>query len=73
MPVFKQICTDIRRRYTLGYVPDEVNNSSVFRNVKVTAQENGRKLKIRTRKEYSIARASESSAEQLEVIGRDGR
>ena len=54
LPVFNKISEDIRNRYTIGYVPDEENDKRRVRTVKVTAQENGRKLDVRTRVTYTI-------------------
>ena len=54
VPVFKKISKDIRNRYTIGYVPDEANDKRTIRQVKVIAEENGRKLAVRTRTSYSM-------------------
>jgi VWFA-related protein len=53
VPVFNKISKDIRNRYTIGYVPDEIHDTRVIRAVKVTAVKGGRKLVVRTRTTYS--------------------
>lgn len=64
LPVFDKISKDIRNCYTVGYVPDQINDKRVVRSVKVTAAENDRKLLVRTRTSYSTASLSELAAEQ---------
>jgi Ca-activated chloride channel homolog len=54
VPVFNRISRDIRTRYTIGYIPDEVHDSRLVRSVKVFASQNGRKLLVRTRTTYAI-------------------
>jgi VWFA-related protein len=54
IPVFEKISKDIRNRYTVGYIPDEIGDGRAVRSVKVSAQEDGRKLSVRTRTSYSI-------------------
>jgi len=53
MPVFEKISRDIRNRYTVGYIPDGSAQRAV-RSVKVSAQEDGRKLSVKTRTNYSV-------------------
>jgi Ca-activated chloride channel homolog len=62
--VFNKISKDLRNRYTLAYVPDETNDRSMVRTVKVTAEENGRKLSVRTRTAYTIKPFSELLAQK---------
>jgi Ca-activated chloride channel homolog len=64
LPVFDKISRDIRNRYTLAFVPDEVNDKRSIRIVKVTAQENGRKLSVRTRTTYTVTPFSQLVAKQ---------
>ena len=64
LPVFDKISRDIRNRYTLAFVPDEINDKRSIRNVKVTAHENGRKLLVRTRTAYTITPFSQLLAKQ---------
>jgi Ca-activated chloride channel homolog len=54
LPVFEKISKDIRNRYTVGYIPDETGDQRAVRWVKVSAQEAGRKLSVKTRTNYSI-------------------
>lgn len=54
IPTFEKISKDIRNRYTVGYIPDEIGDRHAVRSVKVSAQEDGRKLSVRTRTAYSI-------------------
>jgi Ca-activated chloride channel homolog len=54
IPTFEKISEDIRNRYTVGYIPDEINDHRTVRSVKVTAEEHGRKLSVKTRTSYSI-------------------
>ena len=53
IPVFEKISRDIRSRYTVGYIPDGSAQRTV-RSVKVSAQEDGRKLSVKTRTNYSV-------------------
>ena len=64
LPVFDKISHDIRNRYTIAFVPNQVSDKHSIRTVKVIAQENGRKLWVRTRTTYSITPFSELLAKQ---------
>jgi VWFA-related protein len=64
VPVFDKISRDIRNRYTLAFVPDEIADKRIVRTIKVTAQQNGRKLLVRTRTTYSVKPVSELLAKQ---------
>ena len=64
IPVLTKISKDIRNSYTIGYVPDETNDKRTLRSVKVAAQENSKKLSVRTRSMYMITPFSELVAEQ---------
>ncbi len=64
VPVLAKISKDIRNCYTIGYVPDETNNKRIVRSVKVAAQENSKKLSVRTRTTYRITPFSELVAQQ---------
>ncbi len=64
MGVFNKISKDLRNRYTLAYVPDETTDRRAIRTVKVTAEENGRKLIVRTRTTYTIRPFSDLIAEK---------
>ncbi len=55
IPVFQKISRDIRSRYTIGYVPDEINDQRPVRSVKVMAEEDRRRLVVRTRTTVTIA------------------
>jgi VWFA-related protein len=52
LPVFVKISQDIRNCYTLGYVPDEVNDHHIVRTVKVLAEEDNQRLNVHTRTTY---------------------
>lgn len=68
LPTFNRIAKDIRNRYTIAYVPDEINDKRTVRKVKVTAEENGRKLAVRTRRAYSTMAFSKAiSADEVSV------
>ena len=54
LPIFEKISKDIRNRYTIGFVPDEVNDHREIRTVKVMAEHDGRKLTVRARTTYRI-------------------
>jgi VWFA-related protein len=54
LPTLEKISKDIRNRYTVGYIPDEKNDQRTVRSIKVTAAQQGRKLLVKTRTEYSI-------------------
>jgi hypothetical protein len=60
---FNKISKDLRNRYTLAYVPDETNDRRAVRTVKVTAQQDGRKLLVRTRSSYTITPFSQLVAQ----------
>ncbi len=64
VPVFNKISKDIRNCYTVGYVPDEINDKHVVRTVKVTAIEDNRRLLTRTRASYITTPLSELVAEE---------
>ena len=68
LPTFNRIAKDIRNRYTIAYVPDEINDKNAVRKVKVTAEENGRKLTVRTRRAYStVPFSKEMSADEASI------
>ena len=54
IPTFEKISKDIRNRYTVGFVPDDLRNQRPVRSVKVKAEEQGHKLLVRTRTTYSM-------------------
>jgi VWFA-related protein len=66
VPIFDKISKDIRNRYTIGYVPDEVNDKRTVRSVRVLAHQGGRKLVVRTRTTYRMASSSELVAQEHE-------
>jgi VWFA-related protein len=53
LPAFQAISADIRHRYTIGFVPGRYEKARVVRSLKVMAEVDGRKLKVRTRASYS--------------------
>jgi VWFA-related protein len=61
-PAFHKISMDIRNRYSIGYVPEEITNKRQVRSVKVTAQNDGRKFVVRTRTTYTVTSLSDLSA-----------
>jgi VWFA-related protein len=64
IPVFDKISRDIRNRYTLAFVPEQGNGRRVVRTIRVTAQQAGRKLFVRTRTTYIMKPVSELVAKQ---------
>jgi VWFA-related protein len=64
IPVFEKISKDIRNCYTIGYVPDEINDKRTVRSVRVLARQHGRKFIVRTRTSYTTKRLSELVADQ---------
>ncbi len=62
-PMFHQISQDIRHRYTIGYVPDELNDRRTLRRVKVVVREGNRKLTVHARTSYNIAPAPHPAAD----------
>lgn len=64
MPVFAKISRDIRSRYTIAFVPDEADDKHVVRSVRVTAEENGRRLSVRTRNSYTTVPFSQLIAHE---------
>jgi Ca-activated chloride channel family protein len=53
--ICRQIATDIRNRYTIGYVPVRSGDRGSLRKIKVVArQSDGRKLTVRTRTSYFL-------------------
>lgn len=68
VPVFHKISRDIRNRYTIAYAPEEITDKRAIRNVKVVAQESGRKLIVRTRTTYTIIPFSQLMAQQSPAV-----
>ena len=64
VPVLTKISKDIRNCYTIGYAPDETNEKRSLRAVKVAAEENSKRLSVRTRSMYLITPFSELVAAQ---------
>jgi VWFA-related protein len=64
LPVFNKISEDIRNCYTIGYVPDETRDHRVVRSVKVSAQEEHRRLIVHTRTTYVTTPLSQLLAER---------
>lgn len=62
-PIFAKISEDVRNRYTIGFAPDEMHDKRQLRTIKVTAEENGHRLRVRTRKSYAIIPFSPSVTE----------
>ena len=58
LPVFNKIATDIRNRYTIGYVPDAADRHAVHR-VKVLAEQSNHRLTVHTRTTYITIPLSE--------------
>lgn len=54
VPDLRKIATDVRKRYTVGYRPNQTSDKNTVRHVKVTARKNGKTLKVRTRTSYTI-------------------
>jgi VWFA-related protein len=63
LPIFKKISEDVRNRYTLSYAPDEAHDKRKLRTIKVIAEENGRKLRVRARRSYAIVPYSQPLSE----------
>lgn len=58
IPTSRKIAADIRKRYTIGYVPDRGNTKIGLRRIKVTATvPDGKRLIVRTRTSYADPRA----------------
>jgi Ca-activated chloride channel family protein len=51
-PICQQIATDIRSRYTVGYVPSEAKGSDDLRRLDVSATRHGERILIRARTSY---------------------
>ncbi len=66
VPIFNKISKDIRNRYTIGYVPDEIHDRRSVRSVKVIATGNNRKLQVRTRTTYVTTPLSQLVAKQAQ-------
>jgi Ca-activated chloride channel homolog len=64
LPVFDKISRDIRNRYTLAFVPDQIADKRTVRRIKVTAQQNGQRLFVRTLTTYTVKPVSELLAKQ---------
>jgi Ca-activated chloride channel homolog len=62
VPLFEKISADIRNRYTIGFIPDEVGDKHKLRSLKVTAGARGRKFIVRTRSTYSILPVNQNGA-----------
>jgi Ca-activated chloride channel family protein len=75
IPIFQKIGRDIRSRYTIGYVPPALVNSSkqIVRTVRVTAvNPNGKKLIVRTRTSYTNMPFREVLQEERQAIAPNG-
>jgi VWFA-related protein len=75
IPILQKIGRDIRSRYTIGYVPPALVNSSkpVVRTVKVTAvNSSGKKLIVRTRTSYTNMPFREALHEERQTIAPSG-
>jgi Ca-activated chloride channel homolog len=63
LPELEQICqqiaTDIRHRYTVGYVPPEVNGKSALRTISVSASRPGERFVVRARTSYRFPKESQ--------------
>jgi Ca-activated chloride channel homolog len=65
LPVFHKIAADIRNRYSIGYVPADIDTSRIIRSVRVTAvTKDRRRLIVRTRTAYTVVPFSELIAQQ---------
>lgn len=65
MPIFNKISKEIRNRYSIGYVPQDIGSKRIVRSVRVTATDNdSRKLSVRTRKSYITTPFAELIARQ---------
>jgi Ca-activated chloride channel homolog len=65
VPVFHKISADIRNRYSIGYVPADIEAKRALRSVRVTAVgKDHRKLIARTRTAYTVTPFSELLAQQ---------
>ena len=56
LPIFKRISKDIRSRYTIGFVPNDLSASGerTLRTVKVTASRDGQRFTVRARTTYRV-------------------
>ena len=50
--VFKELRNRIRSRYFIAYQPSDFHPDGGYRNIRIFAQKNGKKLQVRTRKGY---------------------
>jgi Ca-activated chloride channel family protein len=65
VPAFHKISADIRNRYSIGYVPADIEAKRALRSVRVTAVgKDHRKLIVRTRTAYTVTPFSELIAQQ---------
>lgn len=64
LTVFHKISTDIRNRYSIGYVPLSLEANRPVRSVRVTVRKGDRKLTARTRTAYTVTPFSELIAQQ---------
>jgi Ca-activated chloride channel homolog len=65
VPVFHKISADIRSRYSIGYVPADIETKRAVRSVRVTAvAKDHRKLIARTRTAYTVIPFSELTTQQ---------
>jgi Ca-activated chloride channel family protein len=65
VPVFHKISADIRNRYSIGYVPTDIETKPALRSVRVSAaSKDHRKLIARTRTAYSVMPFSELITQQ---------
>jgi VWFA-related protein len=64
VPVFNKISQDIRNRYSIAYVPEGMPKAGEVRSIRVTAQQNGHKLRVSTRTSYTAGTLKGLSARQ---------
>ena len=64
IPLVAKISQQVRNSYTIGFAPDETSDKRVLRSVKVSAQEDGKKLNVRARTTYWIKPSSDLVAAQ---------
>jgi VWFA-related protein len=69
IPVFHKISDDIRNRYSIGYVPADLNTERPLRSVRVIAAKDHRKLDVRTRTAYTVTPFSDLVAQPSQSGG----
>lgn len=63
--ICRQIARDIRNRYTVGYVPDNIQGQPPVHKIRVTASAEGKNLMVRARTSYQLPGQTQAEAKRV--------